>query len=78
MKYPRAIWGVITILVILLISLCSDEARSTLRHYELVGVLRDFTPRVPLRNDGTALGGPAFYHAAITDWCVWGAVGYAC
>jgi len=46
------------------------DARTTLRHYEMVAVMRNFAPLAPLLDHGVPLKAPNFYHAAISDWYV--------
>mmetsp|Transcript_8013 Transcript_8013/g.19685 ORF Transcript_8013/g.19685 Transcript_8013/m.19685 type:complete len:734 (-) Transcript_8013:123-2324(-) len=46
----------------------SGDSRATLRHYEMVAVMQNFSPLAPLHKHGVPISGPKFYHAVITDW----------
>eukprot|EP00983_Pelagomonas_calceolata_P103013 1158869-Pelagomonas_calceolata.AAC.2 len=46
----------------------AGDSRATLRHYEMVAVMQNFSPLAPLHKHGVPISGPKFYHAVITDW----------
>ena len=48
-----------------------EEARQSLRYYEVVGLLNDFKPYAPLSASVPVIKGKQYYYVAVTDWSLY-------